>query len=84
MSAVVAARLQKVIIGQMGMTVTDAARQLQIARPSLSNVLNGNAELSVDLALRLEAVFMIDPKRLLVAQLEEQIAAARAKGAHCK
>lgn len=77
MSTVVAARLQKVIIRQMGMTVTDAARQLRIARPTLSNVLNGNADLSVDLALQMEAVFKIDPKRLLVAQLEEQIAAAR-------
>ncbi len=84
MSAVVSARLQKLITRQMGMTVTDAARQLQIARPNLSNVIHGSAELSVDLALKLESVFKIDARRLLVAQLDEQIDAARAKGAHCK
>lgn len=73
----VSQRLHKAIIVKCGLTVTEAARQLQIARPALSNVLHGHAELSVDLALKVEAAFHLNAKRLLVAQLQEQLEAAR-------
>lgn len=35
------------------MTVTDAAASLQVARVTLSKILNGNAGISADMALRL-------------------------------
>lgn len=38
-----------------GMTVTDAAEQLGISRVMLSKILNGNAGISADMALRLSA-----------------------------
>ncbi len=36
-----------------GMTVTDAAEALQVARVTLSKILNGSAGVSADMALRL-------------------------------
>lgn len=36
-----------------GMTVTDAAAALQVARVTLSKILNGSAGISADMALRL-------------------------------
>ena len=40
-----------------GMTVTEAARRLGVGRSALSNLLNGRAALSQDMALRLEGTF---------------------------
>ena len=51
-----------------GMTVTEAARRLGVGRPALSNLLNGRAALSQDMALRLEATFGADRARLLERQ----------------
>ena len=51
-----------------GMTVTEAARRLGVGRPALSNLLNGRASLSQDMALRLEATFGADRARLLERQ----------------
>ena len=39
----------------LGITVTEAARQLGVTRVALSRVLNGRAAISPDMALRLEA-----------------------------
>jgi len=53
-----AARSAKLIrdktIGKTDLTVTDLSKKLDIGRPALSNVLNGSASLSIDLALTLE------------------------------
>ena len=51
-----------------GMTVKDAAKQLGIGRPALSNFLNGKAALSTEMALRLEKAFGADRNRLLDMQ----------------
>jgi addiction module HigA family antidote len=51
-----------------GMTVIDAAKQLGIGWPAMSNFLNGKAALSPDMALRLEKSFGADRKRLLDMQ----------------
>jgi addiction module HigA family antidote len=50
------------------MTVKDAAKQLGIGRPALSNFLNGKAALSTEMALRLEKAFGADRNRLLDMQ----------------
>jgi addiction module HigA family antidote len=39
----------------LGITITEAARQLGVTRVALSRVLNGRAAISPDMALRLEA-----------------------------
>lgn len=42
------------ILPALGLSVTEAAAQLGVARPSLSRVLNGRAAISPEMALRLE------------------------------
>ncbi len=43
------------VLPALGLTVTDAAKQLDVSRVALSRVLNGRAAISPDMALRLEA-----------------------------
>ena len=52
-----------------GMSVTDAAKKLGVGRPALSNMLNGNASLSPDMAVRLEKSFGADRQKLLDLQV---------------
>ena len=44
----------KIVLPEIGLTVTEAARQLGISRVQLSRVLNERAGISPDLAMRLE------------------------------
>ena len=43
------------VLPALGLTVTEAAQQLDVSRVALSRVLNGRAAISPDMALRLEA-----------------------------
>ena len=52
------------------MAVKEAAKLLGVGRPALSNLLNGNAALSPEMAARLEKAFGVDPKKLLKIQAE--------------
>jgi addiction module HigA family antidote len=45
------------IIEPLGLSVTAAARVLRVSRPTLSSLLNGKADLSGDMALRIEKAF---------------------------
>lgn len=47
--------LREDVLPDLGLTITEAARQLRISRVQLSRVLNERAGISADLALRLEA-----------------------------
>src|SRR5580765_437788 len=58
-----------------GMSVKEAAGHLGVGRPALSNLLNGNAALSPDMAVRLEKSFGADRQKLL----DMQAAADRAR-----
>lgn len=75
----VAAMLRTALVDARGLTVTELAPMLGIARPSLSSVLNGRSALSLDLALRIERVCGIDARKMLIAQLDEQLAARSKK-----
>jgi addiction module HigA family antidote len=46
--------LKEDVLPALGLSVTEAAKQLGVARPTLSNVLNGHAAISVEMALLLE------------------------------
>lgn len=48
------------ILPELGLTVTEAARQLGVNRVTLSNLLNGNAAISAEMALRLHAWLGVD------------------------
>jgi len=52
------------------MAVKDAAKLLGVGRPALSNLLNGNAALSPEMATRLEKAFGADPQKLLKLQAD--------------
>jgi addiction module HigA family antidote len=45
------------IIVPLGLSVTAAAEVLDVSRPALSSLLNGRADLSGDMALRIEKAF---------------------------
>ena len=53
-----------------GMSVTEAAKRLDVGRPTLSRLLNGHASLSQKMALRLERAFDADRQKLLTLQAE--------------
>ena len=67
------------VIAPYGMTVTGAAAHLNVARPPFSKVLNGNAALSPELAIRLEKAFGISARTLLNMQAAHSLAMAQAK-----
>jgi antitoxin HigA-1 len=56
------------ILAPYGLTVSDAAVHLGITRPPFSNVLNGKAALSPELAIRIEKAFGVSAKTLLNMQ----------------
>ena len=53
-----------------GMTVTKAAKLLGVGRPALSNFLNCNADLSPEMAKRLERTFGVDRDMLMERQFQ--------------
>jgi len=52
------------------LTVKEASRLLGVGRPALSNLLNGKAALSLEMAQRLEKTFGANSKQLLILQTE--------------
>lgn len=63
-----------------GMSVTKAAKLIGVGRPALSNLLNGNASLSEDMAMRLEKAFRkYSLKDLMAMQAAYEAAQAKQK-----
>ena len=56
------------IIKPAGLSVTAAAAALQVSRPALSSLLNGKANLSGDMALRIEKAFGVKMDTLMRMQ----------------
>jgi antitoxin HigA-1 len=65
------------IIEPAGLSVTAAAAALRVSRPALSNLLNGKADLSGDMALRIEKAFGVRMDTLLRMQAAYDIAQTR-------
>jgi addiction module HigA family antidote len=65
------------LIVPAGLSVTDAASALRVSRPALSNLLNGKAALSAEMALRLEKAFGVKMDTLMRMQSSYEIAQAR-------
>ena len=72
-----AQKLYDALVTSRGKTVTEVAAELGMSRPCFSNVINGNASLSVELALKIEKKFGHQARAMLIQQLDEQITAAR-------
>lgn len=65
----------------LGMSVTKAAKLMGVGRPALSNLLNGNASLSLEMASRLEKAFQVPRADLMEMQARFDAAQARSRGA---
>ena len=63
-----------------GMSVTDAAKALNVTRQSLSAVLNGRTGVSAEMALRLEAALGMEAGFWLRMQMAFDLWEARQKG----
>ncbi len=65
------------IIEPLGLSVTAAAKVLRVSRPALSSLLNGKADLSGDMALRIEKAFGPKMDTLMRMQSAYDIARTR-------
>ena len=65
------------IIAAQGLSVTAAAKVLGVSRPALSNLVNENADLSGEMALRVEKAFGVSMDTLMRMQAAYDIAQAR-------
>jgi addiction module HigA family antidote len=65
------------IIKQAGLSVTAAAAVLHVSRPALSSLLNAKANLSGEMALRIEKAFGVKMETLMRMQSNYDIAKTR-------
>ena len=65
------------ILEPVGLSVTAASEVLGVSRPALSNLLNGNAALTAEMAIRIEKAFGVKMETLMRMQLAHDIAQAR-------
>ena len=67
------------VIKELGLSVAAAARILGVRRTTLSNLLNGNAALSPEMALRIEKAFGVSMDLLLRMQAWHDASLMRAR-----
>ncbi|HKS89175.1 MAG TPA: HigA family addiction module antitoxin [Stellaceae bacterium] len=60
--------IREEILDELGLSVSEAARVLGVRRATLSDLVNGNAALSAEMALRIEKAFGIKMETLLNLQ----------------
>ena len=65
------------ILDELGLSVSAAAKALGVRRATLSDLLNGNAALSAEMALRVEKAFGVDMETLLRMQAWHDAVAMR-------
>jgi len=65
------------IIEPLGLSVTAAAEVLHVSRPALSSLLNGKADLSGEMALRIEKAF--GPKMDTLMRMQAAYGIARTR-----
>jgi addiction module HigA family antidote len=62
--------LRELCLTPLGLTVTDAARALDVSRKTLSRILNGRAGISAEMAVRLSIAFNTTPESWLRQQVQ--------------
>ena len=65
------------IMQPLGLSVTAAAEALGVSRPALSSLLNGKADLSGDMALRIEKAFGVKMDTLMRRMAAHDISRTR-------
>lgn len=71
--------LRAEIVEPAGLSVTALADRLHVTRQAASNLLNGNAGLSAEMAIRFEKAFGIKADTLMRMQAAHELAEARAR-----
>ena len=69
--------LRQEIVRPAGLSVTEAAGRLRVTRQAMSNVLNGNAGISAEMAIRFEKAFGLKADTLMRMQAAHELAEAR-------
>lgn len=72
------------VLQPLGLSVTEAADALGVTRPALSALLNERAQLSPEMAIRIEKAFGISMETLMRMQNSYDIAQARKREAEIK
>jgi addiction module HigA family antidote len=71
--------LRAEIVEPAGLSVTALAARLRVTRQAASNLLNGNAGLSAEMAIRFEKAFGLKAATLMRMQAAHELAEARAR-----
>ena len=71
--------LRAEIVEPAGLGVTALAGRLHVTRQAASNLLNGNAVLSAEMAIRFEKAFGLKAATLMRMQAAHELAEARAR-----
>lgn len=79
MPAAPGAFIREEIFVPLGLSISKAAEILKMRRPTLSDIVNGKARLTPDVALRLEKAFGVSMGLLLRVQAAHDVATARAR-----
>ena len=69
--------LKRNVVDHYGLSVTFVSGRLGVSRPAMSNLLNGKADLSPDMAIRFEKAFGIPADTMLRMQTAYDLADAR-------
>lgn len=72
------------VLEPLRLNVTQAAAVLGVARPTLSNLLNANAALSPEMAIRIEKAFGPKADHLLRVQMAYDLSRARQREGEIK
>jgi addiction module HigA family antidote len=71
--------LRAEIVEPYGLSVTKTAAKLHVTRQAMSALLNGNAGLSAEMAIRFEKAFGVKADTILCMQAAYDLAQARAR-----
>jgi len=71
--------IREICLEPLGLTVTQAAKDLGVSRKTLSELLNGKAGISPEMALRLAKAFNTTPESWLTQQMHYDLWQAKQK-----
>ncbi len=71
--------IRELCIKPLGITITDAAKALGISRKTLSELLNGHANITTDMAIRLSIAFDTTAESWLTQQMQYDLWLAEKK-----
>jgi addiction module HigA family antidote len=69
--------LRELCLDPLGLSVTNAAKALRVSRKTLSEILNGRAAISPEMAIRLSIAFDTTPESWLMQQTQYDLWKAR-------